>query len=122
MEIRESAVNRVCFSCRKGSEHTVSLTIWAVRHGTVLFSTMIAPGLACCAISAVTASNAVMSVAHPLPAPRVLVGVLTEIKTTSASEMHRPTWVLKTRLGCLAGTTISRPVNDISGKASVFSI
>lgn len=45
-----------------------------------------------------------MSVALPAPAPRYLVGVLTAIRTTSASLMHLETCVEKNRLGCRAGS------------------
>jgi len=89
------------FVCR----HTVSCTSCAVRTGTVDFSTMIAPGLACSATVATTASNVAMSVAEPAPIPRpVLVGVLTATRTTSASLMDFAISVVKKRLGCRAVT------------------
>lgn len=47
-----------------------------------------------------------MSVAEPFPAPRILVGVFTAMSTMSASEMQRPTSVLKKRLGWRAGTIV----------------
>jgi hypothetical protein len=76
----------------------------AVPHGTVLFSTKMAPGLACIAISLVAPSNAVTSVAEPAPKPLVFVGVLTVIRIISASAMHFATSVEKNRFGTLAGT------------------
>lgn len=86
---------------------TVSCTISAVLQGTVLFSTMIAPGLAWIAISLVTASSAVTSVALPAPIPRILVGVLTAISTISASLIVFETSVVKNRFGTRACTAIS---------------
>lgn len=85
---------------------TVFFTSSAVRHGTVLFSTIIAPSFACRATSRVTASKAVMSVAYPLPAPRLLVGVLTAMSTTSASEIHPETSVLNIKFGVRAATFV----------------
>jgi hypothetical protein len=79
----------------------------AVPHGTVLFSTKIAPGLACIAISLVAPSNAVTSVAEPAPKPLVFVGVLTVIRIISASEIHLATSVEKNRFGKRAGTITS---------------
>ena len=73
--------------------------ISAVRHGTVLFSTKTAPGFAWIAISLVTASRAVTSVALPAPRPRDLVGVFTAIKTMSASLIVFEISVEKKRLG-----------------------
>jgi hypothetical protein len=90
-----------------GLGHTVSWMSSAVLHGTVLFSTRIAPGLAWMAISLVTASSAVTSVAFPEPKPRVLVGVLTAIRTISASLIVFEISVEKKRLGMRAGITIS---------------
>lgn len=86
---------------------TVSLMICAVRHGTVLFSTTIAPGLAWSATSRVTASKAVTSVARPPPIPLILVGVLTATRIMSASPIHLEILVEKNKLGVRAGTEIS---------------
>lgn len=86
---------------------TVSWMISAVRHGTVLFSTRTAPGFPWMAISRVTASRAVTSVARPPPIPFIFVGVLTAIKTMSASLIHRETSVEKKRFGVRAGIEIS---------------
>jgi MinD superfamily P-loop ATPase len=79
----------------------MSCTSCAVRHGTVDFSTMMAPGLACLATKAVTASNAAMLVAEPAPFPCPLVGVLTAMRTTSASLTHLATSVVNIKFGCL---------------------
>lgn len=87
--------------------HTVSLTSSAVLHGTVDFSTMMAPGFACFATSVITASKDAMSVALPAPMPLDFVGVFTATSTRSASPMHFPTSVEKKRFGSLAGTVIS---------------
>lgn len=78
---------------------TVCRTRSAVPHGTVLFSTMMAPGFAWRAISCTAPSTAVMSVALPAPRPKVLVGVLTARKIMSASAMVVESHV-KNRLGC----------------------
>ena len=76
--------------------------IWAVRQGTVLFSTMIDPGLAEIAMSLVAPSKADMLVACPAPMPIVFVGVFTLRKITSASEMDSAMAVEKKRLGARA--------------------
>ena len=94
-------------NCRNEGTPTVSDIRSAVRHGTVLFSTRMAPSLACSAISLVTASIAVMSVARPAPTPRALVGVLMAISTISASLIHRETSVEKKRFGTRAESAIS---------------
>jgi len=59
------------------------------------------------AISLVTASRAVTSVALPAPSPCNLVGVLTAISTISASLMVFEISVEKKRLGVRALTAIS---------------
>lgn len=79
----------------------------AVLQGTVLFSTRIAPGLAWMAISLVTASRAVRSVAFPEPIPRVFVGVLTAMSTISASLIVFEISVEKKRFGTRAWIAIS---------------
>ncbi len=76
-------------------------------HGTVLFSTKMAPGLACMAISLVAPSRALTSVAEPAPKPRVFVGVLTVMRITSASAIHFATSVEKDRFGRRAETVMS---------------
>lgn len=87
--------------------HTVSRISSDVLQGTVLFSTSIAPGLACKAISFVTASNAVTSVALPAPNPLIFVGVFTAMSTISASLMVLATSVEKYRFGSRAVILIS---------------
>jgi hypothetical protein len=72
----------------------------------VLFSTKIAPGLACMAISLVAPSSALTSVADPAPKPLVFVGVLTVMRIISASAMHFATSVEKNKFGRRAGTAI----------------
>ena len=79
----------------------------AVLQGTVLFSTRIAPGLAWMAISLVTASNAVTSVARPAPSPLIFVGVLTAIRIMSASLIVFEISVEKKRFGTRAGMCTS---------------
>jgi hypothetical protein len=86
---------------------TVSWMSSAVLHGTVLFSTRMAPGLAWMAISLVTASKAVTSVALPAPRPFILVGVLTAISMMSASLIVFEISVEKKRFGTRAGIWIS---------------
>lgn len=95
-----------------------------VPHGTVLFSTRMAPGFALSAISRVAPSKAPISVALPAPLPLVFVGVLTVIRMTSASEMHLATSVVKKRFGSLAGSEISSrgssnsvPINGVLTRA-----
>lgn len=83
--------------------HTISRINSQVRHGTVLFSTRIAPVLACKAISRVTASNAVTSVARPAPSPLVFVGVFTAISKISASPIYFETSVENCKFGSRAG-------------------
>lgn len=83
--------------------YTVSRINSEVRHGTVLFSTRTAPVLACKAISRVTASNAVTSVARPAPSPLVFVGVFTAISIISASPIYFETSVEKCKFGSRAG-------------------
>jgi len=78
----------------------------AVRHGTVLFSTMTAPGLAIKAMERAAASNIEMSVAAPAPSPSVLVGVLTLKNTMSAAEICSSQSEEKNRLGCRAGRVL----------------
>lgn len=85
---------------------TISRTSSAVRHGTVDFSTTMAPTRACLATSQTTASNAVRSIAQPAPTPLVLVGVFTALKITSASAMQRCTSVEKNRFGARAGISV----------------
>lgn len=85
-----------------GCTLTMSYTMSAVRHGTVLFSTMMAPGLATKATDLVADSNMEMSVANPAPKPLDLVGVLTLKKTMSATAMCMLQSVEKNRFGCLA--------------------
>lgn len=63
---------------------TIFRTLSAVPTGTVLFSTMIAPGFAYLATSRIAPSKAVVFVARPAPTPNILVGVLTDMKITSA--------------------------------------
>lgn len=84
----------------------MSWTIFAVLHGTVLFSTKIAPVLALTATSLTTISTAVMSVAQPAPTPVVFVGVLTQMNIMSASAILFDDAVVKVRLGSLAGIEI----------------
>jgi len=86
---------------------TVSWINSAVLQGTVLFSTRIAPGFACIAISLVTASSAVTSVARPAPKPLVFVGVLTAMRTISASLIDFDTSVEKNKFGARTETEIS---------------
>jgi hypothetical protein len=73
--------------------------ICAVRQGTVLFSTIIAPGFAARAMSLVAPSKADMFVACPAPTPVVLVGVLTLRRMRSASVIAFAISVEKNRLG-----------------------
>ena len=68
-------------------------------HGTVLFSTMMVPALACFATVRVAPSTALTSAMDPAPSPCILVGVLTQMKTMSALAMASTTLVEKTRLG-----------------------
>lgn len=88
----------------------MSCTNCAVRQGTVDFSTMVAPGRACCATTEVTASKAVISVADPAPLPRYFVGVFTAIMTISASLIHLATSVVKKRLGWRAAMVLIAPL------------
>lgn len=75
----------------------------AVRHGTVLFSTMMIPGLATMATERAADSNMERSVAAPAPTPAYLVGVLTAKKTMSAAAMCVSQSVEKNRFGSLVG-------------------
>ncbi|KAJ0454705.1 hypothetical protein HanIR_Chr15g0743131 [Helianthus annuus] len=82
----------------------------AVLTGTVDFSTTILSDFDTSAIIRAALSQYVRSAAFPAPRPRVLVGVLTETKTISASHTCFSTSVLKKRflpLHCF--TTSSRP-------------
>lgn len=89
-----------------GCTLTMSYTISAVRQGTVLFSTMMAPGLATRATDLAADSNMEMSVANPAPKPLDLVGVLTLKKTMSAIAMCLLQSIEKNRFGCLAGEVV----------------
>lgn len=83
--------------------------ICAVRQGTVLFSTTIAPALAASAMSLVAASKADMFVACPAPIPVVLVGVLTLRRMRSASAIALAMSVEKNRLGVRADLSDGDP-------------
>lgn len=84
----------------------MSEIIRAVPQGTVLFSTITAPDLACFAMVLVAASSAPRSALAPAPIPYILVGVLTQMKTMSASAIQAVTLHEKNRLGFLAGKWI----------------
>lgn len=80
----------------------MSAMMLAVPQGTVLFSTITAPALACFAIVLVAASRAPRSALAPAPTPYILVGVLTHMKMMSASVMEAVTLQEKNKLGFLA--------------------
>ena len=86
--------------------------VWAVPQGTVLFSTIIAPGFADLAMSLVVASTADVLVACPAPRPTILVGVLTLRKIISASEIEFVMPVEKKRLAARAEP--SDPLEGVS--------
>lgn len=90
---------------------TTSYTMRAVRHGTVDFSTITAPGLATRATDLAADSNMEISVAYPAPRPFDFVGVLTERKTISAMAMCLLQSVEKKRFGSLAGNVF--PVESV---------
>mmetsp|Transcript_10105 Transcript_10105/g.30644 ORF Transcript_10105/g.30644 Transcript_10105/m.30644 type:complete len:230 (+) Transcript_10105:980-1669(+) len=82
-----------------------------VRTGTVDFSTTILSEVATLAIVRAHSSQFLTLAARPAPMPDVLVGVFTEMKTTSASAMPPSMSVEKTRLPCVfpTSTTSSSP-------------
>jgi hypothetical protein len=80
---------------------TMPRIVSAVPHGTVLFSTMMAPGFIARATVMTALSSAAKLVAAPAPIPLAFVGVLTLIKTISATAMQLSTEVEKKRFGCL---------------------
>ena len=79
----------------------------AVRTGIVLFSTMILGRSAQREIVRATASTKRRSAARSIPSPKVLVGVLTLTKTTSALLTADSTSVVKNRFRPLAAFTKS---------------
>lgn len=80
----------------------MSEIIFAVPHGTVLFSTITAPAFACFAMVLVAASRAPRSALAPDPMPYILVGVLTQMKMMSAPAMDAVTSQEKNKLELLA--------------------
>ena len=82
---------------------TMLRMMFAVPHGTVLFSTIIAPVFAFLATTAVALSRMLRSAMAPAPMPYNLVGVLTQMKTISASAIDSDTLVENTRFDALAG-------------------
>jgi fluoride ion exporter CrcB/FEX len=92
----------------------MSRIICAVPQGTVLFSTTMAPSFACFAIMLVALSKMLRSAVAPAPRPYSFVGVLTQMKTMSASEIDSVTLVENVRLGALLGMlTVPRPGKSI---------
>ena len=82
----------------------------AVRTGTVLFSTTILSDVLTSAILRAHNSQFLMLAARPAPIPCVLVGVLTEMNTTSARWISASMLVEKNRLRFREDlTTSSRP-------------
>ena len=98
---------------RNPGPHTVFFIRCAVPQGTVLFSTMIVPGLAYDAASLTAPSNAVMLVALPAPTPLVLVGVLTAKKITSAVHMLACMSHVKKRFGLRLETVPSLRASEL---------
>ena len=94
----------------------------AARTGIVDFSTTMVWPRACSAMRRAQASTYCKSEALPAPAPDVLVGVCTEMKTTSASAKAATpwAWARKCKLRPRTCRTISGKPGSKTGRLSLF--
>mmetsp|Transcript_26117 Transcript_26117/g.61218 ORF Transcript_26117/g.61218 Transcript_26117/m.61218 type:complete len:313 (+) Transcript_26117:564-1502(+) len=109
---------KVTPSC--ADEASTRLTAWAVRTGTVDFSTTILLEVAISAILRAQSSQFLTLAARPAPIPWVLVGVLTEMKMMSASAMVSSMAVEKNMFLPRTDCTTSRSPGSKMGRLSEF--